>query len=153
VLAAGVVERDLLVAHVGGHALGVALEGVAVAAAARLLVQDDVAAAQGGGELGRHLARLAVGVQHVTGAAGRPAAGQAVRTEGDPIGTQLQRSSAAFEKAKGQLSTGRGSAVSLAEKMIELGVTPTGGRRLPESLTRGTEETEADRDEPQLPAG
>jgi uncharacterized protein YqfA (UPF0365 family) len=59
VLAAGVVERDLLVAHVGGHTLGVALEGVAVAAAARLLVQDDVAAAQGGGELGRQLARLA----------------------------------------------------------------------------------------------
>lgn len=50
------------------------------------------------------------------------------------IGTALERSQSAFDKARGQLATGRGSAVSLAEKMVELGVTPAAGKRLPESL-------------------
>src|SRR5262245_51460079 len=62
VLAARELERDLLVADVLRHALGVAREGIAVAAAARLLVQDDVAAPEGDGELGGHLARRAVRV-------------------------------------------------------------------------------------------
>src|SRR4030095_1626314 len=69
VLAARELERDLLVADVLRHALRVAREGIAVAAAARLLVQHDVAAAEGDGELGGHLARLAVRVQHVARAA------------------------------------------------------------------------------------
>src|SRR6266850_8284522 len=56
VLAAGELERDLLVADVLGHALRVAGEGIAVAAAARLLVQHDVAATEGDRKLRRHLA-------------------------------------------------------------------------------------------------
>ena len=52
------------------------------------------------------------------------------------LGASLQKSSGAYEKALGQLSTGRGSAVGLAEKMLELGVTPAAGKRLPEALTR-----------------
>ena len=60
------------------------------------------------------------------------------------VGSLLERSSAAFEKARGQLSTGRGSAVSLAQKMLSLGVSPAGGKQLPEALTRGLE----DGDEP-----
>jgi DNA recombination protein RmuC len=58
------------------------------------------------------------------------------------IGTQLQRSSVAFEKAKGQLS-GHGSAIRLAERMRELGVTPSAGKRLPEALTRADDEDKA----------
>jgi DNA recombination protein RmuC len=50
------------------------------------------------------------------------------------VGTLLQRSTTAFEKARGQLS-GHGSAIRLAERMRELGVTPTAGKRLPDALT------------------
>lgn len=50
------------------------------------------------------------------------------------IGAALEKSQNAFDKARGQLATGRGSAVSLAEKMVELGVSPSAGKRLPESL-------------------
>ncbi|MET0291204.1 MAG: DNA recombination protein RmuC [Steroidobacteraceae bacterium] len=52
------------------------------------------------------------------------------------VGASLQKSNAAYDKAMGQLSTGRGSAVALAEKMVELGVTPSAGKQLPDSLTR-----------------
>ena len=55
------------------------------------------------------------------------------------VGTQLQRSAAAFDRAKAQLS-GRGSAIRLAERMRELGVTPSAGKRLPEALTRADDE-------------
>lgn len=58
------------------------------------------------------------------------------------VGALLERSTAAFDKAKGQLSTGRGSAVSLAQKMLSLGVTPAGGKQLPEALTRSLEDGE-----------
>jgi DNA recombination protein RmuC len=56
------------------------------------------------------------------------------------VGALLERSAAAFDKAKGQLSTGRGSAVSLAQKMLSLGVTPAGGKQLPETLTRAIDD-------------
>jgi DNA recombination protein RmuC len=56
------------------------------------------------------------------------------------VGVQLERSAAAFDKARGQLSSGRGSAVSLAQKMLELGVSPAGGKQLPESLTRSIDD-------------
>jgi DNA recombination protein RmuC len=59
------------------------------------------------------------------------------------VGNSLQKSTGAYEKALGQLSTGRGSAVGLAEKMLELGVTPAGGKRLPESLTRHADDPPA----------
>ena len=52
------------------------------------------------------------------------------------LGNTLQKSAGAYEKAMGQLSTGRGSAVALAEKMVELGVAPAGGKRLPAAMTR-----------------
>jgi len=60
------------------------------------------------------------------------------------LGAQMQRSAATFERAKSQLS-GRGSAVRLAERMRELGVTPTAGKRLPDALTRAED---GDDDEP-----
>jgi hypothetical protein len=48
----------------------------------------------------------------------------------------LQKSSGAYERALGQLKTGRGSAVDLAEKMLDLGVSPAAGKRLPDALTK-----------------
>ena len=51
------------------------------------------------------------------------------------IGEQLGRAQVSFEKAKGQLSTGRGSAIRLAEQMRELGVNPAPGKLLPRELT------------------
>jgi DNA recombination protein RmuC len=52
------------------------------------------------------------------------------------LGNSLQKSSGAYERALGQLKTGRGSAVDLAEKMLELGVSPAAGKRLPDALTK-----------------
>jgi DNA recombination protein RmuC len=51
------------------------------------------------------------------------------------IGASLGKAQAVFEKARDQLSTGRGSAIKLAEQMRELGVTPGPGKELPPSLT------------------
>lgn len=51
------------------------------------------------------------------------------------IGAALEKAQTVFEKARDQLSTGRGSAIKLAERMRELGVTPGPGKTLPPSLT------------------
>ncbi len=56
------------------------------------------------------------------------------------VGQQLEKSRATYDKALGQLSTGRGSAIALAERMRELGVTPAAGKRLPDALARGADE-------------
>jgi DNA recombination protein RmuC len=50
------------------------------------------------------------------------------------VGRTIADSHDAFEKAKGQLSTGRGNAVRLAEQLIELGVTPSAGKAMPVDL-------------------
>jgi DNA recombination protein RmuC len=50
------------------------------------------------------------------------------------IGTAIERAHGTFEKARGQLSTGRGNVVKLAQKMVELGVGPGGGKVMPREL-------------------
>ena len=50
------------------------------------------------------------------------------------VGASLTRAQAVFEKARDQLSTGRGSAIKLAQQMRELGVTPGPGKDIPPSL-------------------
>ncbi len=50
------------------------------------------------------------------------------------FGQSIEKSQAIFEKAKGQLSTGKGNAIRLANRMVELGVQPSGAKRLPAGL-------------------
>jgi DNA recombination protein RmuC len=50
------------------------------------------------------------------------------------VGKQIQQAGDAFEQAKGQLSTGKGNAIKLAEDMKKLGVTPAAGKQMPAQL-------------------
>lgn len=58
------------------------------------------------------------------------------------VGASITKAGEHFEKAKGQLSTGRGNAIGLAEKMVALGVTPTTGKAMPAVLV--THDADAD---------
>ena len=60
------------------------------------------------------------------------------------VGRAIEQSGRAFETAKGQLSTGKGNAIRLAEQMRELGVTPARGKQLPAQLVQGSQEGIAD---------
>jgi DNA recombination protein RmuC len=50
------------------------------------------------------------------------------------VGRAIRQSSDAFEQAQGQLSTGKGNAIKLAEDMKKLGVTPAAGKQMPAQL-------------------
>ena len=50
------------------------------------------------------------------------------------IGDSIQKTQEQFDKAKGQLSTGKGNAIGLAQKMLELGVSPKTGKSMPAAL-------------------
>ncbi len=50
------------------------------------------------------------------------------------VGDAIHRAHGVWEKAQGQLSTGRGNAIRLAEKMLKLGVTPAPGKAIPAKL-------------------
>lgn len=50
------------------------------------------------------------------------------------VGEAIQKAHGTFEKAQGQLSTGKGNAIRLAEKMVELGVAPAVGKTMPVGL-------------------
>jgi DNA recombination protein RmuC len=50
------------------------------------------------------------------------------------IGDAIHKTHGAFEKAQGQLSTGKGNAIRLAERMVELGVAPAAGKTMPMEL-------------------
>lgn len=60
------------------------------------------------------------------------------------VGRAIEQSGRAFEKARGQLSTGKGNAIRLAEQMKELGVTPAPGKQMPAQLLE--QNTDDDRD-------
>lgn len=65
------------------------------------------------------------------------------------IGEAIERAHGTFEKAKGQLATGKGNAIRLAQKMVELGVGPAAGKVLPAPLARlAQSEAEAEEQEP-----
>lgn len=56
------------------------------------------------------------------------------------VGRAIQQSQSAFEQAQGQLATGKGNAIRLAEQLRELGVTPAAGKQMPQALLDLTEE-------------
>jgi DNA recombination protein RmuC len=55
------------------------------------------------------------------------------------VGKAIQQSSDAFDQAEGQLSTGKGNAIKLAEDMKKLGVTPAPGKQMPPQLLQPQE--------------
>jgi DNA recombination protein RmuC len=50
------------------------------------------------------------------------------------VGRAIDQSQKAFKKARDQLSEGRGNALGLAEKLKDLGVTPSAGKQIPAAL-------------------
>ena len=50
------------------------------------------------------------------------------------VGRAIKQSGDAFEQAQGQLSTGKGNAIKLAESLKQLGVTPAAGKQMPPQL-------------------
>jgi DNA recombination protein RmuC len=50
------------------------------------------------------------------------------------VGRAIEDAKLAHAKAQGQLASGRGNAVKLAEQLKELGVTPSAGKAMPEGL-------------------
>jgi DNA recombination protein RmuC len=50
------------------------------------------------------------------------------------VGEAIQKAHGTFEKAQGQLSAGKGNAIRLAERMVELGVAPASGKTMPLGL-------------------
>ena len=67
------------------------------------------------------------------------------------VGDAIEKAHGTFEKAKGQLSTGRGNAIRIAQQMVELGVGPAPGKVLPAELVQlagDPEGSESDGDAP-----
>jgi DNA recombination protein RmuC len=63
------------------------------------------------------------------------------------VGRSIEQSKRAYDKARGQLSEGRGNALGLAERMTQLGVVPGPGKRIPAELL-GPEEDRPNREPP-----
>jgi len=59
------------------------------------------------------------------------------------VGEAIEKAHGTFEKAKGQLSTGRGNAIRIAQQMVELGVGPAPGKLLPAELVQLAGDPEA----------
>jgi len=59
------------------------------------------------------------------------------------VGEAIEKAHGTFEKAKGQLSTGRGNAIRIAQQMAELGVGPAPGKVLPAELVQLAGDPEA----------
>jgi DNA recombination protein RmuC len=59
------------------------------------------------------------------------------------VGDAIGKARIAFDKAQGQLSTGKGNAIRMAQRMVELGVSPAAGKTMPAALL-GKEELDAD---------
>lgn len=59
------------------------------------------------------------------------------------VGRAIKQSSDAFEQAQGQLATGKGNAIKLAEDMKKLGVTPAPGKQMPTQLLPNDEDANA----------
>jgi DNA recombination protein RmuC len=50
------------------------------------------------------------------------------------VGAAIEKAHGTFEKARGQLATGKGNAIKLAQKMVDLGVGPSPGKVIPPEL-------------------
>lgn len=66
------------------------------------------------------------------------------------VGTAIGKAQATFEKAQGQLATGKGNAIGLAEKMKKLGVTPGAGKVMAAELVELAGDEEDDEELPRL---
>jgi len=64
------------------------------------------------------------------------------------IGAAIERTHATFQRAQGQLATGRGNAIRLAQKMVELGVAPASGKALPQELATAAEAADGEAKDP-----
>jgi DNA recombination protein RmuC len=60
------------------------------------------------------------------------------------VGEAILKAHRTFETAQGQLSTGKGNAIRLAERMVELGVAPAVGKTMPIALLRRDGDWDAD---------
>ena len=60
------------------------------------------------------------------------------------VGESIERAHVTFEKARGQLATGKGNAIRLAQRMVDLGVAPAAGKTMPLQLASESSEDEAD---------
>ena len=61
------------------------------------------------------------------------------------VGEAIEKAHGTFEKAQGQLATGKGNAIKLAQKMVELGVGPAPGKVMAAELV-ALAESEDDED-------
>ncbi len=68
----------------------------------------------------------------------------------EEVGASIERAHGTFERAQGQLATGKGNAIRLAEKMKKLGVSPGPGKVMPAALVELAGEDEEDEETPQL---
>jgi DNA recombination protein RmuC len=56
------------------------------------------------------------------------------------VGVAIGKAHETFEKAQSQLSSGKGNAIRLAQRMVELGVSPAAGKALPAALLEKIED-------------
>jgi DNA recombination protein RmuC len=66
------------------------------------------------------------------------------------VGEAIEKAHGTFERAQGQLATGKGNAIRLAQKMLDLGVTPAAGKVMPKKLLALTDAEEGT-DESDMP--
>jgi DNA recombination protein RmuC len=62
------------------------------------------------------------------------------------VGEAIERSHGTFERAQGQLATGKGNAIRLAQRMVELGVAPATGKAMPLQLSSDMADAEENSD-------
>jgi DNA recombination protein RmuC len=62
------------------------------------------------------------------------------------VGEAIQKAHGTFEKARGQLATGRGNAIKLAQRMVELGVGPAPGKVMAPALAVLAESEDGEED-------
>jgi DNA recombination protein RmuC len=68
----------------------------------------------------------------------------------EEVGSAIDKAHGTFEKARGQLATGKGNAIRLAERMKKLGVSPGAGKVMTAALVELAGEDEDDVETPQL---
>ena len=62
------------------------------------------------------------------------------------VGAAIEKAHGTFEKARGQLATGKGNAIKLAQRMVELGVGPAPGKVMAPALVVLAENEEGEED-------
>jgi DNA recombination protein RmuC len=69
----------------------------------------------------------------------------------EDVGDSIERAHGTFERARGQLATGKGNAIRLAEKLKKLGVSPGPGKVMPAALLELSGDEEDDTEVSELP--